>query len=283
MCRFLTSFVIFVIFATAYGQEVVQDARCQGPDLQFLPDLRDCSFYVTCYNGMAFRQQCPSGLLFDPVEVMCNFADRVECAECPAVGIVAIKLTCETYRLCINGEGIVKTCQAGTIFNEEEEECYPGNDCPFLPCVGFGNRSEIGFQRNPDCRTYHICLDGAVLANRTCPDGTYFDHEVTRTCVAGALPAGCDTDTQQPANPDDPETPVFQPIRPRSALAFKKAQVTMSNECPEIGVEMIPMPNDCTKYAICVNRQEFIFDCPMGTLYSPEHKLCTLPQFSSCQ
>jgi hypothetical protein len=249
--------------------------RCPSMNTEFFRDYRDCAAYITCYNGVAFPQRCPNGLRFDLDNLVCDFPDKVDCSSCPATGIVAMPISCRTYRLCVFGTSIEKECLPGTRFLEEIGECGVGEPCAFVPCER--HTEGIDFHRTDDCQSYHICLDGRDVGIRHCPENTYF-NTVNRTCSADPKPEDCVPVAVPTKAPKENSLPTRAP----RALA-RPVQSSYVGYCPLDGVTMIGVPGNCNKYAICVDNQQFEFDCPEGTLFSSEEKLCTLPEFAKCQ
>lgn len=278
MFRIFTSLVIFVIIGTAKGQ--LADFRCPSLNTQFFRDYTNCSNYITCFNGVAFPQSCPHGLHFDAVNEVCDFPGTVDCSACPSTGIATIRTSCTTYRLCVFGTAIEKECLPGTQFLDDKGECGVGEkECPFIPCEGV-NATGVHFHRTRDCRSYHICLDGRNVGLRNCSGDTYFDT-VQNTCSGGPLPEGCgaappvvdpEQQSQVPSGP--PTRAPGNPVRP--------ARASFTGYCPLDGITMMTVPGNCNKYAICVDNQQFEFNCPEGTLFSAEEKLCTLPELAKC-
>uniref|UniRef100_U5EYE2 chitinase n=1 Tax=Corethrella appendiculata TaxID=1370023 RepID=U5EYE2_9DIPT len=43
------------------------------------PDPNNCSKYFLCHDTTKFEYTCPAGLLFDPVNLVCNWPDNVNC------------------------------------------------------------------------------------------------------------------------------------------------------------------------------------------------------------
>merc|ERR1711913_245521 len=54
---------------------------CQPGD-HVLPNTDDCTgFYFCSTAGEAIAQDCPAGLYFDPVHLVCNWPDNVDCID----------------------------------------------------------------------------------------------------------------------------------------------------------------------------------------------------------
>jgi hypothetical protein len=56
--------------------------QCPDEDGDY-PDPDDCSKYFTCVSGIAYHQQCPDGLFFDPITRRCEW--EVDCQDRPTV------------------------------------------------------------------------------------------------------------------------------------------------------------------------------------------------------
>lgn len=284
VASFLT---ILVIVNCVNGQN---EFLCPSTETSFHADFADCTRYWTCYRGVAFRQWCPMGLFFDRVNLVCGFPEQVDCTMCPLQGITTIKINCNNYRLCINGQEFNKTCPVGTWFDENVGECtlvplQGPNPCPFEACRGVGNN--VIFQRNPEnCRQYFICVNGGIGSTRTCPQGTWFGNQ---TCV-NTLPQGCNANGQPTPPPNgairfDAPTNSREAPKPRTptnprVAAKQKASLTMN--CPREG-NAIVAGEDCTRYAICndgiVAEEKF---CPEGLFFSGDLGVCSQPELANC-
>lgn len=63
-----------------FPEEVDCQTSCiERPDGTY-PHPHDCSLYILCRAGSSFLDKCPYPLLFDPVELYCNFPEDVVCS-----------------------------------------------------------------------------------------------------------------------------------------------------------------------------------------------------------
>ena len=59
------------------------DIDCSSKPSGWYPDPYSCVKYWVCLAGVGVHQQCPTGLYWEPVKIMCDFYDRVECGSRP--------------------------------------------------------------------------------------------------------------------------------------------------------------------------------------------------------
>lgn len=192
--------------------------------------------------------------------VLFTYKKDAVCAVCPPTGVIAIRINCNSYRLCINGISIVQNCPKGTFFDGKECSIETAdNKCKFVPCeetVG------IILQRNEEqkCQVYHICNNGIEIANRTCPEDMFFWND---TCLsrtpADKVPKVCG-----------------------GTKVLKRAYSTVLG-CPFEGISLIMTPGDCGKYSVC--SEGVVIEektCPRGTHFNQELELCSTPAMADC-
>jgi hypothetical protein len=55
------------------------DINCSGLSDGVHPHPRDCSKFLGCVGGLVSVYSCPEDLLFDPIDLKCNFPELVDC------------------------------------------------------------------------------------------------------------------------------------------------------------------------------------------------------------
>ncbi|XP_030572916.1 probable chitinase 10 [Drosophila novamexicana] len=114
--------------------------------IRYLPSKAQCSKYFICSDGMAWPQECASGLFFNPKCNCCDYASNVECKEtpqqrnikpysrspprradvvCPSQGIhfYAHKSRRDAYYYCVEGRGVTLDCTPGLLYDSKKHEC----------------------------------------------------------------------------------------------------------------------------------------------------------------
>ncbi|XP_046650056.1 chitin-binding domain protein cbd-1-like [Daphnia pulicaria] len=94
--------------------------------------------YYTCVANQSAPTKCPSGAVFDPVNLDCEPAEEASCNQpftCPTSdGVFPYPEVCSTfYYNCTGGQSSVQYCPGGTIFDPEILECVLNENAPCLP------------------------------------------------------------------------------------------------------------------------------------------------------
>ncbi|XP_064545840.1 uncharacterized protein LOC135433616 [Drosophila montana] len=115
-------------------------------NIVYLPSKAQCSKYFICSDGMAWPQECASGLVFNPECNCCDYASKVECQKtaqqrniqpysrspprraditCPSQGIhfYAHKSRRDAYYYCVEGHGVTLDCTPGLLYDSKIHEC----------------------------------------------------------------------------------------------------------------------------------------------------------------
>ncbi|XP_039452946.1 protein obstructor-E-like [Culex pipiens pallens] len=121
--------------------------RCTGlPDDTLFPSLNDCSYFVTCQDGLEMELECrPEGTKFDHVREVCDHPENVECynpdrCELEEDGSIIPSETCTNFHICRNGvKSDEITCvPEGTLFDYNRRVCdHPEN------VVCWGDEAEV--------------------------------------------------------------------------------------------------------------------------------------------
>merc|ERR1711955_123950 len=99
--NFITSLLLLGLFACAFGQDGVpcsEEISAQCPDLDpgnpvFIADPAACNKFCECSGGDAWSQTCAPGLLFDDIELICNWPDNVICGDRPIFTFPPVETT----------------------------------------------------------------------------------------------------------------------------------------------------------------------------------------------
>jgi hypothetical protein len=106
-------------------------------DLDAFPHPDSCEEYLICWDGELWEMICDDGMLFDPVDLVCDDPDYVECLddpwpepdpdnECPPPGSSEVvflpSIYCDEFYICINGNPILMMCRPGQHWNMEKGE-----------------------------------------------------------------------------------------------------------------------------------------------------------------
>lgn len=130
-------FVLSVIFIGYLNLANANDALCVGlAHGTHVNDDSSCAAYFTCLHGVATPQQCPEGLHFNPLTIICDHPETVRCQD----GTVAPPTTTE---------------------DPEDPDKIEMFVCP---------PSGLHFFEHPQsCTLFIFCMDGK-LSEETCGD-----------------------------------------------------------------------------------------------------------------
>lgn len=171
----------------------VETATADG----FLPHPTECTKYFSCYGGKGYEQTCPDQKYFDPINLLCDIPENVDCVvnNCPPNEIVYLPVngSCTDFIRCIGGVAYESSCQPGLFFDPALQECNLESevDCVVNPCTQPPPDPPIlEIYPNPgNCKEYILCLNGEGIV-RQCAPGLFFDEQAT-SCVAGFEGDGC--------------------------------------------------------------------------------------------
>ncbi|CRL03885.1 CLUMA_CG017009, isoform A [Clunio marinus] len=100
-----------------------------------------CEGFLMCWGGELIELDCPPGMIFDFMDLVCDTPDRAVCwldAEnmpppgtpdngCPPPGSDEVRFLpsdfCDEFYICINGEPIPLQCAPGLHWNIEQNSC----------------------------------------------------------------------------------------------------------------------------------------------------------------
>lgn len=72
------------------------------------------------------------------------------------------------------------------------------------------------------------------------------------------------------------------PLFPRWPTRRPGSDEVDEYECPDEGIELIPYPNDCEKYILCVHGDRIKRNCAPDLHFSPVKRACMLPEDAEC-
>lgn len=72
------------------------------------------------------------------------------------------------------------------------------------------------------------------------------------------------------------------PLFPRWPTRRPDSDEVDEYECPDEGIELVPHPNDCEKYILCVNGDRIKRNCAPELHFSPVKRVCMFPEDAEC-
>lgn len=143
----------------------------------FVQDIKDCSKYFVCVNGLAISQQCSSNLYFDAKRQACTGSSQA-CFRCPPAQMLNLPLskTCDKYIFCYYGESALRKCDNNQQFNTKTGKCDLAKnvDCVENRCSIYVLDTDLIYVPSASsCENYYICVSGQAQL-LSCTEGLYF-------------------------------------------------------------------------------------------------------------
>ncbi|KAJ0180979.1 hypothetical protein K1T71_003064 [Dendrolimus kikuchii] len=108
-----------------------------------LPSPKLCNTFLNCWDGWAFEQECPEGLLFSN-EGYCDYSENVDCmnrftnARCNQdFETFRNKLNCNEFFVCVNRQPVKFKCPADLAYSQDLGVCNYSErvDCGGSPLI----------------------------------------------------------------------------------------------------------------------------------------------------
>ncbi|CRL07566.1 CLUMA_CG020531, isoform A [Clunio marinus] len=98
-----------------------------------------CEGFLMCWGGELLEFDCPRGMIFDFMDLVCDFPDQAVCwmdarpppvipdNHCPPPGSNEVRflpsVNCDEYYICMNGRPVLLQCAPGQHWNIQENSC----------------------------------------------------------------------------------------------------------------------------------------------------------------
>ncbi|ODM95337.1 putative chitinase 3 [Orchesella cincta] len=186
----------------------VASQSCPEPNGYFA-DSQQCDAYLECKEGVAEKQLCPDGLMFNDKltefpRYPCSYPQEVECGprtrtqpaqstgECPRqYGLFRSGNgpdSCSSYMNCVGGKASVSQCPEGLAFDESTIRCdwpdlVPGCEGAVFrfQCPGVRVDADLGHPRYSDpedCRKFYVCVENVKPRMHSCAVGFVFNPDL---------------------------------------------------------------------------------------------------------
>ncbi|ETN61749.1 hypothetical protein AND_006584 [Anopheles darlingi] len=158
---------------------------------------------------------------------------------------LAHETDCWRYYTCVGGQAFPQECPSPYVFSETLQICDFGdrNACVSCPATGVKTLPVTG-----SCTKYILCIEGRQT-QLECPAELQFDPAIGQCNVASIV--NC-LELNCPAT-DDPNNPVI-----------------------------LPNPNNCREYFVCVRGEPQSLMCPVNTFFNPDKRACDLEANVPC-
>ncbi|XP_058065693.1 peritrophin-1-like [Anopheles bellator] len=228
---------------------------CQGkPDETKVLNPLSCEQFLLCQNGMpAGTGQCPTDMLFNAADEICDFPDKVDC------GSVPLPPWFEDLTTTTSGTGTTPATTAGTGTTASPTASCPTVDDPLRPTY---------LPVPTDCSSYVLCYHGNPIAMK-CPTVLQW-NKATMTC-----------DSPENAKCQVRTGAMVTAIRSITTRDVYSIQAIFENPygCPLEGSSILPHPEKCGKYIFCLHGIARVQVCQMFKYFDPVLGECV---FGTC-
>ncbi|XP_023161469.2 mucin-2 [Drosophila hydei] len=203
--------------------------------------------------------------------------------------MIAYPNDCSKYIVCVSPIPVGFYCTAGSYFSAKQQQCvsWEDSDCdkdtattpghtqaPLEPTMCTNSTRET-FPYPENCQWFIRCVDDYIYMMDVCNCGEYYDP-ISGKCGADVPSDACRWDytstttaTTTEATPE-PTPPVTRPP-PQKGPCDDAADG-----------ELVPYPNDCSKYIKCDRPIAAAYDCDEGDEFSPELRKCMEASLANC-
>nr|AAR06265.1 peritrophic membrane chitin binding protein 1 [Trichoplusia ni] len=220
-----------------------------------------CNRFYQCSNGKPVAIRCPRGLLYNPVNITCDWPHNVEC-----------------------GDRIIPDSDEDDDVNESEEvednendgtcNCNP-EEAPAI-CAAEGSSGVLVAHEN--CNQFYKCANGVPVAF---------------TCSASLLYNPYRGDCDWPSNvecgnrpisvPDDNNVGTSTTTMPDDNQVINDDPSQAPSICAENGSSGVLVAHEnCNQYYICSAGRPVPMPCSSGLLFNPVNRACDWPQNVVC-
>ncbi|CAF0920296.1 unnamed protein product [Brachionus calyciflorus] len=172
----------------------------------------------------------------------------------PALDLTQVPDNCSQFYRCVGGFFSVATCPGSYQFDASTKKCKPASQ---VNCVPQGDECTSDQDLTPvDCLSYNRCQNG-FLTIESCPDGLVFDSSA-KICNSPAEVPECEATTTT-----TPPPPV------------------VGGECLSAD-DLTQVPDNCAQFYRCANGYRSTFNCPAGTKFDSNLKVCNWADQVTC-
>lgn len=149
-------------------------------DFDSFPHPGSCQDYLICWQGELFEMSCPVGENYDPIEGVCDYADRVECDSGPKTTPKITPTRAPTRSpipIPTRTPNRIPTPSRSPIPIPTRIPTPDFNGCP--PA----SSSKAVFLAGDDCDEYYICIGGNPVLLRCRPGQHWnvYEGEICKT------------------------------------------------------------------------------------------------------
>ncbi|KAG6457092.1 hypothetical protein O3G_MSEX010105 [Manduca sexta] len=226
---------------------VAPNTLCEGKRAQV--PAKNCNNFLNCWDGWAFEQECPEGLLFSR-EGYCDYADNVDCSN---------------REILHKPEG------------PKPQPVQPVIPLPPAQVPQPPSQPQLPAQPHPPIQSpaqpQPPSLPHPPVQPQPPPQPTPIQPQPPQ-------PAPCQHPQPQPPQPQPPQPQPPQP-QPPQPQPQPPQQIYPQQMCSQDFESFINKYN-CNEFFVCVNRQPVKFQCPADLAYSEYLGVCDYPDRVGC-
>ncbi|XP_015034661.3 chitin-binding domain protein cbd-1 [Drosophila willistoni] len=196
---------------------------------------------------------------------------------------------CEKYIVCADPVPIAFYCTPGYYFSESLQKCvsWLDSDCPDTgsetttswplpsptPTV-CANSSGLTLPYPEDCQWYIRCVDDYVYMMEVCQKGEFYDPWRSE-CGADVSPDACLDTYETTSSPDETSSTIGSTTSTTASPQLDPCEGIQDGK-------LVPYPDDCTRFIICVKPNPIIGNCVVGQEFSAQLERCMAPWYANC-
>ena len=270
------SALALTLFIASSTAQVLYENPCQlNEEFYFVPHPNECNKYFMCNFQQGGLFTCPANLQFNPDLNVCDYPNVVGCINTPYPTEATTTIATEN----------------STIIDEittiKPENVTNGNFSLFeksfqYPCQSY---EELYFVPHPnDCNKYYMCnFHHAALF--TCPANLQFNPDLD-VCdypdVVGCINTPYPTEATTSMGPDTTTLMTSTTTKPDDQTSTENSSEVQCHYSEDGYAVILPNPEDCSTFFICVGLTPVEKHCRPGLLFNPELSVCDYPQNVTC-
>ncbi|KAH8379386.1 hypothetical protein KR009_004563, partial [Drosophila setifemur] len=235
---------------------------CEGKNGGLLPMFGTCTGYYICVDGNAVIGSCDKNMLFNPLTLHCDDANKVDCIFETREIETSSELSSESDEEDDDDEVILQTRPPVTTTTKP-----PKRQRPQIQTTEISNRicaakkDGVMLSKKGNCREYFVCKAKKPHL-RSCSGQQHFSP--TRRMCMKASEAKCMASGSESNRLDGP--------------------AVTGGLCPEEKENsLVAHQSDCGKFMLCSNMMFLVMDCPTGLHFNTASSRCDYPKIAQCQ
>jgi len=270
------SALALTLFIASSTAQVLYENPCQlNEELYFVPHPNECNKYYMCNFQHGGLFSCPAYLQFNPDLNVCDYPNVVGCINTPYPTEATTTIATENSTIIDD----ITTIKPENVTN--------GNFSSFgksfqYPCQAY---EELYFVPHPnDCNKYYMCnFHHAALF--TCPANLQFNPDLD-VCdypdVVGCINTPYPTEATTTMGPETSTLMTSTTTKPDDQTSTENSSEVQCHYSEDGYAVILPNPEDCSTFFICVGLTPVEKHCRPGLLFNPELSVCDYPQNVTC-